>query len=224
MDDTEEIDSAMAAAMGFSSFGTQPNKRRKFNPSADAFVATDPSSARHHSHQSGRRVMATTGSNLVPLGVRKRNTDEIDLDGGDEDANENLIAPTTQIVQPSATDDFDNNRKSQYFGGPHPSESLVAEPVDDIQSKIDAIIGSSGDAQASAPLSDPIIGDEQLGQGDHGESSRHARPDRREGSMWFDDYYDPSFVVNPWEALEKSKGLEPRGPWMTWEEAKAART
>ncbi|KAJ1338565.1 hypothetical protein MN608_01425 [Microdochium nivale] len=40
-------------------------------------------------------------------------------------------------------------------------------------------------------------------------------------STWWTDYYDPSTNVNPWERLEQERGLQPRGPWMTWDEAKA---
>ncbi|KAL7624593.1 hypothetical protein AAE478_006160 [Parahypoxylon ruwenzoriense] len=80
MEDAEDATAAMAQAMGFSSFGTQnPNKRRKFNAHADAVVASTSAST------SVVRE-AKSGSNTIPLGVRVRNEDEINLDSDGEEA------------------------------------------------------------------------------------------------------------------------------------------
>ncbi|KAK4498449.1 hypothetical protein PRZ48_011107 [Zasmidium cellare] len=60
MDDME-IDPALAAAMGFSGFGTQPNaKKRKFNNSGEGFV--DPNIG---------KSTGATGANNVAVGERK---------------------------------------------------------------------------------------------------------------------------------------------------------
>jgi hypothetical protein len=32
--------------------------------------------------------------------------------------------------------------------------------------------------------------------------------------IWWTDYYDPSSNENPWELLEKARGLEPVGSWL----------
>lgn len=56
-----EIDPAVAAAMGFSGFGSQPGKKRKFNPN-DGFV--DPAAMRTQKEE--RRK----GANTTPLGER----------------------------------------------------------------------------------------------------------------------------------------------------------
>ncbi|KAG0645304.1 hypothetical protein D0Z07_8901 [Hyphodiscus hymeniophilus] len=37
---------------------------------------------------------------------------------------------------------------------------------------------------------------------------------------WYLDYYDPSFNENPWERLEKEKGLEPLGNWRKLQDSK----
>lgn len=57
--DDEMDEAAMASMMGFSSFGDQdrPNKKRRFNPGADAAVDSSV-------------TQAATGSNSAPLGVR----------------------------------------------------------------------------------------------------------------------------------------------------------
>ncbi|KLU91494.1 hypothetical protein MAPG_10012 [Magnaporthiopsis poae ATCC 64411] len=47
------------------------------------------------------------------------------------------------------------------------------------------------------------------GGGGHGGPS--SSPSSRQ---WWLDYYDPRFNENPWDQLEKSLGLEPRGSWL----------
>ncbi|RKF74616.1 hypothetical protein GcC1_083011 [Golovinomyces cichoracearum] len=32
--------------------------------------------------------------------------------------------------------------------------------------------------------------------------------------LWYQDYYDPSFLYNPWESLEKANGLQSTNNWM----------
>jgi len=93
---SEDEAEAMAAAMGFSTFGTQgPSKKRKFNPKIDAFVEGQDLSSLDKGGKHGQG----SGGNQIPLGkprvfgVKKetevlRNEEEILLgeDGdGDED-------------------------------------------------------------------------------------------------------------------------------------------
>lgn len=72
--DQEPDDQAMAQMLGFSSFGAQdpPQKRRRYNP--------------------GGGAVASTGSNTTPLGARKPNAEEIDLDDDEE------AAPVEQVT------------------------------------------------------------------------------------------------------------------------------
>lgn len=72
----DDTAAAMAAAMGFSSFGAQnpSSKKRKYNSNSDAVVSID------HDHG--------TGANSAPVGERRAppaNTDEIALDDDDDD-------------------------------------------------------------------------------------------------------------------------------------------
>ncbi|KAH8157479.1 hypothetical protein CIB48_g10763 [Xylaria polymorpha] len=230
MDDGEDAAAAMAAAMGFSSFGAQkPNKRRKFNPSTDAFVAprspSAPTSASGpHSDEHADFYMTTTGSNMIPLGVRKKNVDEIDLE---DDEDEGHLPPGSQ--EPQQTTGGDDNGgeddpEPQYLDTSHPSASIVDDPVDDLQSKIDAIVGSSVDAHASLQLSSSAIGDKQSSCGSHGGPERNMSRGNSSGSKWWEGYYDPAFIVNPWDKVEKANGLEPRDAWVSWEAAKGAQT
>ncbi|KAL2155501.1 hypothetical protein VTH82DRAFT_243 [Thermothelomyces myriococcoides] len=56
------------------------------------------------------------------------------------------------------------------------------------------------------------------GRGRGGARGGGGRGGGRGGSFnpfWYEDYYDPSFNENPWERLEKLKGLEPVGTWLS---------
>lgn len=96
-DDTE---AAMAAAMGFSSFGAQNpgSKKRKYNPNNDAVVSIDK--AQRHG----------TGANSAPLAERRAapaNADEIALDDEDEDRDAhdaNDVAPVEQTTENASVD------------------------------------------------------------------------------------------------------------------------
>ncbi|KAI0116478.1 hypothetical protein GGR51DRAFT_319159 [Nemania sp. FL0031] len=230
MDDAEDTATAMAAAMGFSSFGAQkPNKRRKFNPSTDAFVAPiSPSNSASISasalpfHRYNDNYAATTGSNTVPLGNRRQNTnvDEIDLDDDDDNENGSQFSPKAQSTQRITTDDDDEDPEPQYLDTSRPSAPIVTDPADDVQSKIDAIVGSSAGPYTPAQPSSSVAGSEFSSRGGRGERQRNINRDKSR-TKWWDGYYDPAFIVNPWDNLEKAKGLEPRGAWVSWEEAKA---
>ncbi|MCJ1235204.1 hypothetical protein MMC14_003171 [Varicellaria rhodocarpa] len=76
LDPSFDLDPALAAQMGFASFGAQPSlKKRRYNPSTDAVVSTCSSNGRGKAkqeqyHSSGKNG-AGSGGNNVPLGVRK---------------------------------------------------------------------------------------------------------------------------------------------------------
>ncbi|KAI3319132.1 hypothetical protein HD806DRAFT_294487 [Xylariaceae sp. AK1471] len=205
MSDDEDTAAAMAAAMGFSSFGAQKsNKRRKFNPSTDAVVDE----------------AASTGSNMIPLGMRKKNTDEVDLD--DDDVEEEHTASVSQAAQGTTTDHDDEDPEPQYLDTSRPPAPIVPEPTDELQSMIDTIVGSSADTNPPPQVSSSVVSSGLSIRGGRGGRQRNMNRDGRPGTKWWEGYYDPAFITNPWEKLEKSIGLEPRGPWVSWEEAKAA--
>ncbi|KAI0541445.1 hypothetical protein GGR58DRAFT_19651 [Xylaria digitata] len=239
MDGAEDTDTdtatAMAAAMGFSSFGAQkPNKRRKFNPSTDAFVASDsPSNSAStstlpfHRYNENDNYAATTGSNTIPLGVRKQNVGEVDLD----DDQDGVQLPSGGQAAQSIVMGDDEDPEPQYLDTSRPSAPIVVNSADALQSRIDAIVGSSADAYTSPQLpphphshpSSTIVSTAHSSRGGRGGHQHNLDREDRSGTKWWEDYYDPAFIVNPWENLEKAKGLEPRGTWVSWEEAKMAR-
>ncbi|KAI1155283.1 hypothetical protein F4825DRAFT_447626 [Nemania diffusa] len=225
MDDVEDTAAAMAAAMGFSSFGAQkPNKRRKFNPSTDAFVdSISPEASTLPFHGYADNHITTTGSNTIPLGRRRQaaNTDEIDLDDEDDEneGHRSLGGPPAQQI----TTEDDEDPEPQYLDTSRPSAPIVADPADDLQSKIDAIVGSSADAHASPQGSSSVVDNGHSSRGGRGGRQHNMNRGGQSGTNWWEDYYDPAFIVNPWDNLEKANGLEPRGSWVSWEEAKAAK-
>ncbi|KAI2611758.1 uncharacterized protein GGS25DRAFT_208998 [Hypoxylon fragiforme] len=214
MEDDEDMTAAMAQAMGFSSFGAQdnPSKRRKFNPRADAVVDSDTISGISYRE-------AASGSNTTPLGTRSSNQDEINLES-DEDA---VIIPGG-----SGSDGIKDSHGGQE---PQSLESLrlpgkvsMDGSVDKVQSRIDDIVGDI----PSHPLpTRPSSLNGGRGGNNRRGNNRGGRHNNRgghePGRIWWEDYYDPSSNINPWEQLEVSMGLKAQGEWMTWEEAKAGR-
>ena len=219
----EDADAAaMAEAMGFSSFGSQaPNKRRRFNPAADAVIADAPASATQTSSKA--RGLLSSGSNSTPLGVRTQNKDEIALDlddddGGVGDSTSAGVTGAAGVAVIRGTGDGDDP-EPQYLDQSRPSD-IPHEFGDDVQAKIDSIVGPSGGNHAQLPPR-PVFS--SAARGGHesrgGYQSGHGRG-REPGKMWWEDYYDPSSNTNPWERLEKARGLGPSGHFMSWEEAK----
>jgi hypothetical protein len=206
MDDADT--DAMARAMGFSSFGAQPNKRRKYNHRANEAVVATPSLPLHQPN----------GANAVPLGTRSRNQEEIMLDDDDDDNDEgNTLATCATAPAPAGTegespaaagaDGQDEDPEPQYIDTSRPS--LPA--ADDVQSKIDSILGTGVGAQL--PALD--------GPGSHGMGHRGRGGRQQGGKPWWEDYYDPTANMNPWEKLEKECDLAPTNAWLTWEDSKA---
>ncbi|KAI0376405.1 hypothetical protein F5Y04DRAFT_211264 [Hypomontagnella monticulosa] len=222
MEDTEEAAAAMAQAMGFSNFGSQknPNKRRKFNPHTNAVVAS-PSTSTIPFHQTGVPPEVRSGSNVTPLGVRNRNRnrnrnqDEIELEEDDEGAS---IA--YDKGDGGLEDKGDADPAPHYLDTSRPPASVPAGSDDDIQSKIDTIVGDFPEPTTDVQSSMGRIGGEYDSRGGRGGYQTNKGQGREPGKNWWDDYYDPSSNVNPWERLELTQGLGPRGSWMSWEEAK----
>ncbi|KAF3067204.1 hypothetical protein GL218_08695 [Daldinia childiae] len=214
MEETEDTTAAMAQAMGFSSFGAQPNsnKRRKFNPRADAVVASTSTSMPLHISE------AKSGSNAIPLGVRSKNENQITLE---DDEGVNI---TDGKIYSPLNDQGDDEPGPQYLDTSRPPDIAVVDPTGDAMSntKIDATIeGYPGYIVGAESLTASTSGDFTSRDSD-GRGSYQAKQSRGHelGKKWWDDYYDPSSNTNPWERLEYTKGMGPRGSWMSWEAAK----
>lgn len=186
--DPEADEQAMAQMMGFSSFGAQdrPQKKRKYNPEADAAVHTTQQAVQP----------APTGSNSTPMGTRApkeatraANTDEIDLDDGDDDNAGAQGVPIEHGTNPNHVPSGNTSEPATAL--PH---GLPQRPA--------AGVGFTG-----LPG-----GGEDYGRGPR---AQHHGSDRAQGQPWYEGYYDTLSNRNPWEKLEKAMGLQPRGTWIS---------
>ncbi|KAM7220228.1 hypothetical protein V8F06_004370 [Rhypophila decipiens] len=181
----DEEAAAMAAAMGFSSFGMQesnrPSKKRRFND-GPVDVAD-----------------AGTGANSLPLHPREStqiqitDTDEIDLDGDEEDP---AVENKTQDQQP-----------------PHPAPASLHG----LPSKPPPVTAPDFELPVVPPPPEADTPAFQVGGGrggNFGDRGRGRGGGNGPNRQWYLDYYDPSFNENPWERLEQAKGMSAVGSWL----------
>lgn len=196
--DPNADEQAMAAMMGFTSFGAQdrPQKKRRYNPHADAAVHT---AAKVHQ---GRGKAQTTGSNSTPLGARAAptagNADEIDLEGDEEDGQDDILGGSARLERPAAIAE-EGDLPAQSTPGtdtPH-SHGLPQRPA---QSAAD---------QARGP---PSSRDQPHRRDQHPSAGGGS------GAPWYEGYYDTLSNRNPWDKLEKAMGLSAKGTWISHEE------
>lgn len=156
---SDDDQALMAQALGFASFGAQghPNKKRRYNPRADATLIAE-------------QRPSVTGANSTALGpapTTRSNADEIALDeDGDGDGGGDDAPGPAQVR----------------------SASLPQRPA--------ALTGGSA----------------SRGQA-HFQSTPHRSQDPSRGP-WYEGYYDPMSNENPWDRLEKTRGLSSAGPWL----------
>ncbi|KAK4042008.1 hypothetical protein C8A01DRAFT_14329 [Parachaetomium inaequale] len=187
-------DPAMAAVLGFTSFGgtkptddddngndgSRPSKKRRFNPHSDnAVIATDE----------------------PPLIKGKPQPPKDEITYSDSDNNDFELDVTARPAE------FDSDAP------PTPS-------------------GTSTPALAAASQSQPTGTRPQNGRGaQSGRGGNRGGGGARGGGagrggphnpLWYVDYYDASSNENPWEGMEKFKGLEAVGTWLSrlWDREK----
>ncbi|KAI9046760.1 hypothetical protein LZ554_009497 [Drepanopeziza brunnea f. sp. 'monogermtubi'] len=286
--DSDPEGAAMAAAMGFSSFGAKPAaKKRRFNPSTDAFVEGD---ALEKLDRGGKKGTGS-GGNTIPLGRTrtigvkseaqargaKQNDEEIALDDDEEkeedEEEEDAEAVDTARGKPvrvSVERSLRGSSESSGGAGPRYMDTSEVAPVvtrggdreavhvgatgaaagledvvsdaekAEMQRRIDAILAGMDGAPPPPPSNDverPHVssvtpgtmppphatlptgsswgGRSEAASSRGGGRQRGGRGGQREG-RWYEGYYDPAFNTNPWEALEKAKGLKPVGSWLEY--------
>ena len=263
-DDEDAEAQAMAAAMGFSSFGSHKPaaKKRKFNSATDAYVEGDELAGLDKGGKKGQG----SGGNTIPLGkarvfgsaqaADKRvgevptggNQDEISLDDDDED-NEGPRYIDTSTAPPLEVTGGYVQRHAPLNLPPQPGVS--EEEAREVQARIDALLSSLGGgappgtehATQTPPHNlppKPTFNDTAFTLGgppppgvsnfrgkfsDASSVASSSRPSERgqKNPTWYVGYYDPSFNSNPWAKLEKDSGLEPLGPWLDSQGARAGR-
>jgi hypothetical protein len=158
---SEDADAnAMAAFMGFSAFGSQkpPMKKRKFNPTTDAFVEGQELAKLDRGGKKG----SGSGGNNVPLGKirvlgeKKGNEDEIRLDLDDEDdegpryMDTSLPPPIEAALRGGSGEEAEEEEGPRYMDTslPAPAEletnDVSPEEAAEMQARIDAILASIG--------------------------------------------------------------------------------
>lgn len=144
--DSDAEAQAMAEAMGFSSFGAAPaKKKRKFNPVTDSFVEGD---AMEKIDRGGKKGKGS-GGNMIPLGKQrvigagkkveemKRNEDEIVLDD-DEDDDEDGAAGGVSLVperiarakSPRREEEIDQEEDGPQYMDTSEAPPIEADPRD----------------------------------------------------------------------------------------------
>lgn len=198
-----DVSDDIASAMGFSSFGTQPNsKRRKIN-SMLAGDTVAPSMPPPHVEERKKGDEEVGGFQTR----RKRNPDEFDLgvDGGSDGdgEEEGKVAGEEDddgdLVKVGGSGEREDPRGDQ--GGdeirdPFPAHNLPARPPPSQYHTFDN--GASSNHRGR-------------GRGSHGPRRGNGGDD---GKPWYENYYDPQSNQNPWERLEEQLDLSPKGSWL----------
>ncbi|KAH8883911.1 hypothetical protein GQ53DRAFT_830352 [Thozetella sp. PMI_491] len=206
--DPEDDSAAMAAAMGFSSFGGQdrPAKKRRYNAGSDAIVASSLPSALPGSLPPKPSAPARlTGANQLPLHQRTprgpgssaaagKNADEIDLDDDEVDGDQGG-APVATHGGLGGSEHADEDPPPQYLDTSRLPTSYE-EPMDGGAGAWHGHRGGRAGAQR---------GGSRGGRGGYGGSGL---------PQWWLDYYDPSSNQNPWERLERARGIDSKGTWL----------
>ncbi|POR31711.1 Uncharacterized protein TPAR_08061 [Tolypocladium paradoxum] len=185
MDPGADDEAAMAQMMGFSAFGAPQNKKRKYNPNADAATGAPPQPSRG----SGRG--ASTGSNATPLGQAQNRA-------------AGRAATTTDTHEMDLDDDGDSA----------PAAAHLPAQEDATASSGPALVRPAGLPERPAPrtgfvgspFSEPLAGQRR--------HERRPDDDPSRG-QWYQGYYDASSNENPWDRLEKAMGLQPKGTWIS---------
>ena len=213
--DQEAESAAMAAMMGFTSFGSQasarPSKKRRYNPRADAVADGDGGVGDDDEDDDEWGTGANTLP-LMPRTVRARGADEARMEGhgggraeggGGNDQDEDASGG-----QGRGKDTGEGGRDAGGEAGAGVGEEDPApQYIDTSRSPI-----RTEDDEMAASL--PVVG---AGFGEHRSAGQGGRDGGHGGAakrIWWTDYYDPSSNENPWEALEKARGLEAVGSWL----------
>ncbi|KAK4237668.1 hypothetical protein C8A03DRAFT_15817 [Achaetomium macrosporum] len=211
-------DPALAATLGFTSFGTQDNddsrpaKKRRFNPQSDIAIIADDAS---HSKTTTEHSTLTAHKAQLPTKPKPASsTDKITYsDSNDANGNGN--------GEGDDNDDFELDLDPDAPPSPSAGGTSTPTPAAAETEKTEAAKPTSASASAATSLPTPTLtsatppttagrggGRGALGGGRSGGGVGGINP------QWYIDYYDPSSNENPWEGMEKFKGLEPVGTWL----------
>lgn len=218
LEDDDQDAAAMAEAMGFSGFGSQRPAKRKFNANADAAVSSAP-------QEKKGGYVSKTGANNAPLGVRRplnlppptsnsaggmadtKNAEEIDLD---DDEGLPVKGGGPGAAEFEVKNKFIDALQTPGGYQSEDADSMVAQPP--THTAVD-------NGPPGLPSRPPNSENFQRSKGHHhgrgGQGGPHNSAfDGTAGAPWWEGYYDAKMNENPWEKLERERGLQPRGTWL----------
>ena len=187
-DELDEEAAAMAAAMGFSTFGSHkpPAKKRKFNPASDAFV----SGQELENIDRGGKKGQGSGGNTMPLGkmrefgvgkkIEKANEDEINIDDDEEETVQPVA--TRRAMNLPAVSSSGTNRTKQ-------ADAATTERINQGQLPV---------RQAGGNEDEIDLDDEDVEEG----GAKIIRPAGEDGPAYLDTSHTPPADVVP--ALDSS--------------------
>jgi hypothetical protein len=195
----QDESAAVAAAMGFSSFGnphyidreeaTPPCKKRRFNPGEAA----------------GAQIAEEKQGPVTDQGAQARGLEEgggrIGYADSDDDDDDNDDDGGAKLEGTTASKIGENQQRQQVWQPQRHQQQWQPYPYQ----------------QGQYQYHPQQYGQQLWQQQQHGQGYQQQRLQHRRGQHnpnWYIDYYDPSSNANPWERLEKRKGLEPVGSWL----------
>ncbi|KAK4101918.1 hypothetical protein N658DRAFT_506650 [Parathielavia hyrcaniae] len=214
-------DASMAATMGFTSFGgTKPTKEERKDDHEDNHPSR-PSKKRRLDHQSDTAdqqatTTSRTASQVLQPGSKPAATDEITYTDDEEDDFEldttaDLDDRDPAQPEPAAGETIAANNNTDNEGGRRtPSQPLPqSHPHSHILPQRPPATTSWTPTTTTTTNTNTNISNSNTSRG-----GRQAQGNRRHNPLWYINYYDPSSNENPWEGMEKHKGLSPVGSWV----------
>ncbi|KAK3304071.1 uncharacterized protein B0T15DRAFT_229023 [Chaetomium strumarium] len=207
----------MAATLGFVSFGAQDNdlrpaKKRRFNPQSGSAIIADDASRSMEATAESTSTLAGYHKAQLPSSKRTKpaTTDEITYSDSDDGTGKGDNANKND-------DDFELDLDPGAPPSPSAEGTSTRTPAAAVGA-VDAGGPTPTSASASASTSGPFQPSARGGRGGgRGGGVRDGGAGGGGGGanpQWYIDYYDPSSNENPWEGMEKFKGLEPVGTWL----------
>ncbi|KAL1842425.1 hypothetical protein VTJ49DRAFT_5273 [Mycothermus thermophilus] len=193
------IDPDMAATMGFTSFGgTKPAADNNSPDDADGNDESRPSKKRRFNPHADDAIIAPP----VPEDVVSANRAQANkAKGKGKQKSKDDISYSDSDFELDLNDSGTPSRAS------HLAATLVSNPPGTVKKTTDS--GRNTPASQARdkfkPL--PTRDGRRPNQGSFSAPAGH-------NPLWYVDYYDPSFNENPWEGMEKFKGLEPVGTFL----------
>lgn len=191
---------AIAAAMGFSSFGNPhyidreeaapPFKKRRFNPGEAAGA---------QAAEEKQGPATDQGAQAGGLEEGRGRISYADSDDDDDDGGAKLEGTAASKL---GGNQQQQRQQQQGWQPQHHQQQWQPYPYQQ---------------QGRERHHPQQYGQQPWQQQQHGQGYQQQRPQHQRGQHnpnWYIDYYDPSSNANPWERLEKRKGLEPVGSWL----------